>query len=435
MERKKREKFLKIFVPIILTIIIANIVFIGYKLLFNKKKHFLETIDTSVYAKITYEAIYGIHLNFKGTFEIPENVTDIKLILTDGKTDISLPYEEEISDNVLNFSTSKLNNTGINLEKLPLGTYYLMLKGIYHDNQKSYVKYYSVENKTYSDKYQKSFNDMEYYTLTKDGKNNKISFNWNTYENCPTLKVNIEEQKLPDDVYDITIDPGHGGSDVGAIGKLNNKEYTEADLNLKVSLKLKEYLEEQGYKVAMTRNDDSYVEIYSKNGSATLANETKSKFNFAIHHNSFEYEVDYLKGLEVYVADNIDSNILINHITSEAFATISPKETYCTEKGIYQRYFSQEEIDDDEIQPSNKTTQMIYYYNIRELGGIITNSTNDGRYEDYPKNPYYDANVTTEPYLLELGYINNEEDLKSLINNSDNYAKAIKNALVEYLNQ
>ena len=112
------------------------------------------------------------------------------------------------------------------------------------------------------------------------------------------------------------------------------------------------------------------------------------------------------------------------------------KEIYQTVPGIYQRYFSEDDIAEDEVQPSNKTTSMIYYYNIRELGGISTQSTNDGRYKDingYPVNPYYKANVTTEPYLLELGYVNNEENLKLIVGNEEKYALGIANAIEKYL--
>lgn len=54
----------------------------------------------------------------------------------------------------------------------------------------------------------------------------------------------------------VTIDPGHGGTDPGAIGKKGTKE---KDINLKVAEKLREYLLEKGARVTMTRTTDKDV--------------------------------------------------------------------------------------------------------------------------------------------------------------------------------
>lgn len=55
----------------------------------------------------------------------------------------------------------------------------------------------------------------------------------------------------------ILIDPGHGGSDPGAISK--DKKIREKDLALGLSLAMKEELEKQGYLVILTRCTDKYV--------------------------------------------------------------------------------------------------------------------------------------------------------------------------------
>ena len=51
----------------------------------------------------------------------------------------------------------------------------------------------------------------------------------------------------------VVIDPGHGGDDPGKIGV--NKE-KEKDVNLAISKKLFQVLNEQGYKVVLTRSED-----------------------------------------------------------------------------------------------------------------------------------------------------------------------------------
>ncbi len=58
------------------------------------------------------------------------------------------------------------------------------------------------------------------------------------------------------DVHDervIVIDPGHGGVDPGVLGV---NDTVEKDINLKISMILKEKLEEKGYTIILTRQDD-----------------------------------------------------------------------------------------------------------------------------------------------------------------------------------
>ncbi len=58
----------------------------------------------------------------------------------------------------------------------------------------------------------------------------------------------IKEKKI------ILIDPGHGGMDGGALAKDGT---LEKDINLDISKILKKNLKKEGYKVVMTREDDS----------------------------------------------------------------------------------------------------------------------------------------------------------------------------------
>ncbi|MDR3566052.1 MAG: N-acetylmuramoyl-L-alanine amidase [Negativicutes bacterium] len=88
----------------------------------------------------------------------------------------------------------------------------------------------------------------------------------------------------------ITIDPGHGGSDPGAIGLARIQEKT---VTLAVSLKVKALLEKAGAKVLMTRDTD--IDVFGPNSSAvdelkartTVANARKADIFLSIHANSF----------------------------------------------------------------------------------------------------------------------------------------------------
>lgn len=451
--RKNSKKYLTILVPICIVLLLALLIFVGYNLIFKERtKKFLETIDTTAYVEINSYAIYGIHMNLEGTFTLPESIENVKLVLTNGDYEQEIPWNLEQDNNSYTFQTSEYINEGINLEKLPTGEYYLLIKTTNQDeNNNPITKYYSLENNS-------DYEDLEYYTLTKDNKNNKIDIEWNTYEQFPTLRFHIYETELPEDVYDITIDPGHDASDPGKSICLNGNNiydpdyygycynggtlYTESDFNLEISQALKTKLESLGYKVTMTRNTlEDYVEIYDPMGSATMANDTKSKFNFAIHHNSSGVDggLSYLNGTEIYIANdtNLDlAETFMQELIDTANTAPSYKSLYKVADGIYQRFFTEEEIAEDDVQPSNKTTDTIYYYYIREVGGISTHATNDGRYSPtYPKNEHYNSNNTAEPYLFELGYIDNLTDLQNMINNQSGYADAIANALQKYLEE
>lgn len=77
----------------------------------------------------------------------------------------------------------------------------------------------------------------------------------------------------------IVVDPGHGGSDPGAVYSNVN----EKDLNLDIALRLKQLLEESGARVLMTRESDIYVNLYTR---ADIANQVGADLFVSIHNNA-----------------------------------------------------------------------------------------------------------------------------------------------------
>jgi N-acetylmuramoyl-L-alanine amidase len=78
----------------------------------------------------------------------------------------------------------------------------------------------------------------------------------------------------------IVIDPGHGGSEPGAV----SGGVYEKDLNLDISLKLNEILMKEGFKTHMTRKNDSFVSLKDR---ATIANNVNAEIFISVHHNAF----------------------------------------------------------------------------------------------------------------------------------------------------
>ncbi|NMA49861.1 MAG: AMIN domain-containing protein, partial [Tissierellia bacterium] len=98
----------------------------------------------------------------------------------------------------------------------------------------------------------------------------------------------------------IVIDPGHGGKDSGAVaGKIYEK-----DINLPVSLMLRDALVQNGYNVIMIREDDRDVGLYDR---PIIGNKNNADLFISIHTNaSLKPQV---KGLEVLYCPSYERDI------------------------------------------------------------------------------------------------------------------------------
>ncbi len=123
----------------------------------------------------------------------------------------------------------------------------------------------------------------------------------------------------------IVLDPGHGGIDGGKIG-VNGAE--EKEINLKISLKIKETLENAGMTVVMTREDDqrlaeSQVEDLKKR--ASLMNEQNAVLTVSIHQNS--YHEAGVSGAQVFYYTDSAEGKLAAQILQEALKGLDPENT------------------------------------------------------------------------------------------------------------
>lgn len=75
----------------------------------------------------------------------------------------------------------------------------------------------------------------------------------------------------------IVIDPGHGGPDPGALGRGGTRE---KDVTLSVARILRRKLEEAGYAVVLTRNEDRYVSLQDR---STMTTETGASVFISLH--------------------------------------------------------------------------------------------------------------------------------------------------------
>ena len=124
----------------------------------------------------------------------------------------------------------------------------------------------------------------------------------------------------------IMLDAGHGGIDPGALNK--DKTILEKDINLHITLKLRELLESSGCLVLLTREDD--VSLYKDDSNKTtrqkynenlknrkkLIDESSADAFISIHLNSFE-ESKYYGAQTFYPKGKDDSKLLSKFIQDE----------------------------------------------------------------------------------------------------------------------
>jgi len=94
----------------------------------------------------------------------------------------------------------------------------------------------------------------------------------------------------------IFVDAGHGGSDPGAIGPTGLQE---KDVNLDVALRLRDWLQDLGASVEMSRTTDIFIPLGTR---ADLANGFGADRFISIHNNAFTSPT--ANGTETFTAPN-----------------------------------------------------------------------------------------------------------------------------------
>lgn len=107
----------------------------------------------------------------------------------------------------------------------------------------------------------------------------------------------------------VVLDPGHGGKDPGKVGA---DEELEKDINLAISLKVREKLEEDGMEVVMTREEDVMLsdgdadnkKLEDLNRRIGIINEQQPAIAVSIHQNS--YSDPAVRGAQVFYFTHSD---------------------------------------------------------------------------------------------------------------------------------
>lgn len=81
----------------------------------------------------------------------------------------------------------------------------------------------------------------------------------------------------------IFIDAGHGGKDVGAVGELDGMKIYEENINLTISLLVRDELEKRGFTVVMSRETDVFIELADR---PAMAIDADADMFISLHCNS-----------------------------------------------------------------------------------------------------------------------------------------------------
>lgn len=134
-------------------------------------------------------------------------------------------------------------------------------------------------------------------------------------ENDETININLSEKT-------VVLDSGHGGFDPG---KESADGILEKDINLAISYKLKDLLEDAGIKVVMTRTDDNglYQEsdgnkkVADMKKRCAIIDECKADIVVSIHQNS--YQSASVSGAQVFYYKHSAEGKKLAQVLQQAF--------------------------------------------------------------------------------------------------------------------
>lgn len=232
---------------------------------------------------------------------------------------------------------------------------------------------------------------------------------------------------MPSMAYTVVIDPGHGGRDVGAVGRISR----EKDINLKVALALGKLIRKNypGIRVVYTRSKDSFVELGRR---AAIANKAKADLFISIHTNSTASGRKGTKaqGTETYTlgmhraADNLavakreNSVITLETNYKQTYEGFNPNssESYIIFEFIQDQYMASSVDFARLVQKQFATTAKRINKGVHQAGFLVLRE------------------VSMPSVLIELGFINNRQEEKYLASDwgQKQLAKSIYNAFQIY---
>ncbi len=213
---------------------------------------------------------------------------------------------------------------------------------------------------------------------------------------APTTEAPIP---TPDpDAPTICIDPGHGFEDPGTVGKLNGMTYYESNINMAISLKLRDALMRLGYNVIFTHDGKTLP-------SSQYLGSSSPRFNVNKRN---EWIYDHKKSIDLVLSVHVNSYPENTAVKGSRYYILPYGES---------GFSARSEVLCDAIRSTVKTGLGL--------------SKLPGKYSQ--KLAVLQTGIPS--VLLECGFITNEYDLKNLLSSNwqTQYAKAVAQGVDNYL--
>ena len=237
-------------------------------------------------------------------------------------------------------------------------------------------------------------------------------------KNSTTSKSKSSSKKYR---YRVVIDAGHGGKDTGAICCNDKKEKLVV---FSVAAKLKKKLEKKGFKVYMTRTNDTFVKLPKR---TEFANKKKADIFISIHANAAPSKKvrDIFKGIEVYYLSPAKTKRAEDAAAKENAVMFEGKDFYT--KSEYLSLLSREKIVESHKLGLDVSNKMLK--NVRSHFGTIVNGGVK------PANFWVLVGAQMPAILVETGYITHPKEGENLMNNyyKELLAKGIAEGIERYL--
>lgn len=210
-------------------------------------------------------------------------------------------------------------------------------------------------------------------------------------EETPTTTKKPYPTPVPEG-YTVCIDAGHGAHDTGAV--LEYEDGTtrqEKDDNLWLAQLVQKELEAYGVKVIMTREDDSFLELYDR---TQLANAMDADALISFHRNAY-----YLNGKMNGRVNGVEIWIHSSRPTPAR-------------------------------QLANRMLDAIL-----EVGGMEDRGVRYGSMTDYEEDYAINRRAMMTSMIVEMGFISNEKDNEAYDTNGEAYAKAMAKEIYAWLTE
>lgn len=348
------------------------------------------------------------------------------------RTSFEVPFSA--SKQKLTFRTAKQIDHGLCLDTLETGRTAVFLELTLKDGG---TKLLALRDGTRSE------DGIEYYTLPYGHRGHrKVTTAFERTGDTETLVFETKRSRLPKGVYDVVVDPGHGGKDPGA----QSGGYREADIVLDLGHEVASALERSGYKVLLTRDgsEDPNVNMayteYDPDGRVNVTCASKAKLCLSLHLNQNDHANQ--NGVQIYRAGRAGNEFAgciadaLVASTDLDYSTMAGRAA----DGVYVKTFSNRDIREAQSKARRKgytfydvTTATDFFFMIREYGCLATGAYVDGRNPEYGTNEYRTSRQGVESCLCELGFLSNEHDRNILLHDQWRIADAMADAVETYI--